>query len=61
MTQVSGAMMHSAESRRLVSGAETVTARPLIISNFHCTRGDCDNGRPVEDFSLAEQTHCSFR
>ena len=26
--------MDSAESRRFVSGAETVTARPLIISNF---------------------------
>jgi hypothetical protein len=45
-----GATMHSTESRRLVSGAETVTARPLIISSFHCTRGDCGNGRPVEDF-----------
>jgi hypothetical protein len=45
-----GATMHSAESRSLVSGAETVTARPLIISSFHYTRGDCGNGRPVEDF-----------
>ena len=25
----------------------TVTARRLIISGFHCTRGDCGNGRPV--------------